>query len=77
MAGVDVSKIKLIITRLKNNMVIRCNVCGKPVTQDLPDNTVIRAGVICPECLESYNNGLKIIINIGKNAFPEKFISEK
>ena len=34
-------------------MRIRCNVCGKPVSTEVPNHTVIRGWVECPECVES------------------------
>jgi hypothetical protein len=33
-------------------MRYHCNFCGKSVTSELPDAAVIRATLICPECLE-------------------------
>ena len=33
-------------------MRIRCNVCGKSVSTEVPDETIIRAWVECPECIE-------------------------
>ena len=33
-------------------MRIKCNVCGKSVSTEVPDETVIRAWVSCPECIE-------------------------
>ena len=33
-------------------MRYRCHYCGKSVTSELPDTAVIRATLICPECLE-------------------------
>jgi hypothetical protein len=29
-----------------------CHCCGKSVTSDLPDDSLIRAILVCPECLE-------------------------
>ena len=31
---------------------IKCNVCGKPVSTLVPVDTVIRAWMQCPECIE-------------------------
>lgn len=28
-----------------------CHYCGKSVTSELPEDAVIRATIICPECL--------------------------
>jgi DNA-directed RNA polymerase subunit RPC12/RpoP len=30
-----------------------CHFCGKSVTSELPDDSVIRAILACPECLEA------------------------
>jgi len=30
-----------------------CYFCGKSVTSELPDESVIRALLICPECIEA------------------------
>lgn len=34
------------------NSNIRCSNCGKIVSTPVPKNTVVRAWVECPECLE-------------------------
>lgn len=34
-------------------MKIRCNLCGKSVSTEVPSTTVIRAWIECPECTES------------------------
>ena len=31
-------------------MRIKCNLCSKPVSSEVPENTVMRAWVECPEC---------------------------
>lgn len=31
-------------------MKILCNLCGKIVSTEIPDNTLIRAWIECPEC---------------------------
>jgi len=33
-------------------MYIKCIECGKIVSTEVPDNTVLRAVAICPECIE-------------------------
>jgi chromosome segregation ATPase len=33
-------------------MRIRCNSCGKSVSSEVPDDTVLRAYAECPECIE-------------------------
>jgi len=30
-----------------------CHFCGKSVTTELPDDTIIRALLVCPECIEA------------------------
>jgi NAD-dependent SIR2 family protein deacetylase len=31
---------------------LRCHECGKSVSTDVADDTIVRAVLICPECLE-------------------------
>jgi DNA-directed RNA polymerase subunit RPC12/RpoP len=33
-------------------MQLKCNHCGKPVSTEVPDDTVVRASIECPECVE-------------------------
>lgn len=33
-------------------MKIKCNLCGRPVSTEIPDDTVVRAWIECPECVE-------------------------
>lgn len=33
-------------------MTLKCFDCGKIVSTEVPDNTVVRAICICPECFE-------------------------
>ena len=30
-----------------------CHFCGKSVTSELPDDAVVRAILVCPECIEA------------------------
>lgn len=46
-----------------------CWFCGKSVTSELPDDSVIRATLICPECLEL---GDKDKVNAALNDIAEK-----
>jgi DNA-directed RNA polymerase subunit RPC12/RpoP len=34
-------------------MRYHCYFCGKSVTTELPDDSVIRAVLVCPECIEA------------------------
>jgi hypothetical protein len=34
-------------------MRLFCASCGKSVSTELPDDTVVRAALVCPECIES------------------------
>lgn len=34
-------------------MRYHCYFCGKSVSNEVPDDTVIRAVLICPECIEA------------------------
>lgn len=51
-------------------MIIRCSVCGLPVSTDVPDNTIIAAWVECDDCIKRNKEDNKKIINIGKYAIP-------
>jgi ribosome-binding protein aMBF1 (putative translation factor) len=42
-------------------MKIKCNICGKDVSTEVPDGTIIRASVECPECLFKYDEKCKKI----------------
>jgi DNA-directed RNA polymerase subunit RPC12/RpoP len=33
-------------------MRLMCNRCGKPVSSEVPEETVVRAWIECPECLD-------------------------
>lgn len=33
-------------------MKIRCNKCGKAVSTEVPNETIVRAYIECPECIE-------------------------
>lgn len=34
-------------------MKLQCTCCEKIVSNDVPDDVVIRAALICPECIET------------------------
>jgi hypothetical protein len=34
-------------------MRLQCYFCGKSVSNELPEETVVRALLICPECVEA------------------------
>jgi DNA-directed RNA polymerase subunit RPC12/RpoP len=34
-------------------MRYHCYFCGKSVTSELPSDAVIRASLVCPECIEA------------------------
>lgn len=34
-------------------MRYHCYICGKSVTTELPNDSVIRAILVCPECIEA------------------------
>jgi DNA-directed RNA polymerase subunit RPC12/RpoP len=36
-------------------MKLRCNSCGTPVSTEVPDDTVVRAYIECPECVEKHS----------------------
>lgn len=33
-------------------MRLRCGKCGKSVSNEVPDDTIVRAWLECPECIE-------------------------
>ena len=37
-----------------------CNFCGRPAMSPVPDDTIVRAILVCPECIQA-----------GKIIFPE------
>jgi hypothetical protein len=39
--------------REEEYMRLHCYFCGKSVSTEVPDETVIRAALVCPECIES------------------------
>ena len=43
-----------------------CYICGKSVTSELPDDSTIRALLVCPECIEQ-----------GRVRFPFDVLEEK
>jgi hypothetical protein len=34
-------------------MRLRCWFCGKSVSTEVPDETIVRAILVCPECIEA------------------------
>jgi hypothetical protein len=52
-------------------VTLRCYNCGKTVSTEVPDSTVVRAVVICPECLERDKHTLeKFLTNIAQAQRP-------
>jgi DNA-directed RNA polymerase subunit RPC12/RpoP len=37
----------------RDAMRYHCQFCGKSVTSELPDDSVIRSILVCPECIEA------------------------
>jgi hypothetical protein len=37
-------------------MKLHCGQCGKPISTEIPDGTVVRAWIECPECCETMSN---------------------
>ncbi len=33
-------------------MKLHCNTCGKAVSTEVPDDTIVRGYIECPECIE-------------------------
>ena len=70
-------------------MRLHCNKCGKTVSSEVPDNTVVRAWIECPECSEENSKREKggiitihsvEVVNpefISKHMFPKKIPKEK
>lgn len=40
-------------------MRLHCNRCRKAVSTPVPDDTIIRAWIECPECVEKYGTKVK------------------
>lgn len=40
-------------------MKIKCSKCGRPVSIEVPDDTIIRAWIECPDCLERTSEKMK------------------
>jgi hypothetical protein len=40
-------------------MRLRCNRCGKELSTPIPEDTVVRAWIECPECIEVETPGLQ------------------
>jgi hypothetical protein len=38
---------------------LRCFYCGKSVSNEVPDSTIVRACLECPECIEEYSARMK------------------
>jgi len=52
-------------------MKLKCSNCGKSVSTEVPDKTIIRAWIECPECLEMEKETKpKSIITKFLGAFP-------
>ena len=54
---------------------IHCNQCGKSVSSEVPDDTIVRAWVECPECvkLPQYESQLFNRNDGGVELIPESF----
>lgn len=48
-------------------MQIKCNQCGKSVSSEVPKDTVIRAYIICPECIANQNE--EVIVDSKSGGF--------
>lgn len=61
-------------------MKLNCSSCGKPVSTEIPEETVVRASIECPECIRgSADNEDEIesrvwneVIGLLKQAWPGK-----
>lgn len=40
-------------------MRLCCSRCGKPVSTEIPDGTIVRAWIECPECIEKQTEDQK------------------
>lgn len=47
-------------------MRIKCNVCSKPVSTLVPEGTVLRAWVECPECARKLFDAMEEMLVEGK-----------
>jgi len=46
--------------------VVRCSVCGKPVSNNVPEEIFVRAFVECPECIEEEQCNKEVLKEEGK-----------
>jgi hypothetical protein len=57
-------------------MKIRCNICGRPVTNELPENTVCTGWVECTDCIDKDAAfPYKKVVNVGKDVVMSKISS--
>lgn len=45
-------------------MKLECSVCHKVVSTEIPDETVVRAHIVCTSCLEKEKDELKATLEI-------------
>jgi hypothetical protein len=50
-------------------MKLRCNICGDPVTDEVPEDTVVKAWLICPNCEEKGKPKTLLSQNFTKEEF--------
>ena len=41
-------------------MRLKCPKCGKVVSTEVPDGTIVRAWIECPECIDKHKSRVKI-----------------
>jgi hypothetical protein len=47
-------------------MRLRCFFCGKSVSNEVPDDTIVRACLECPECIEAHGEIIKKLASPAK-----------
>ena len=52
-------------------MRLFCNICDKSVSNEVPDDIIIRAALVCPECIEAKRVAFPVI-TWGYNAGEEQ-----
>jgi hypothetical protein len=45
-------------------MKIRCIICGKPISSELPNDTIFRGTATCPECEEHQGEGVWFVLHM-------------
>ena len=42
-------------------MRLKCGVCGKPVSTEVPDGTIVMAFIECPDCIDKDDEAIDVV----------------